>query len=225
MVRLILLCLLLAAPARADFVLSNLRFTLYHEAAHAVIDQHDVALSGTEENAADGFAVYLAHRLHDEDTLRGMMVDITRQGRIDASRELFDPWSQYMVGSQRLAWAICVWYGLDPRARKAPAVALGMPPGQAASCEESGRRVAQHWAPLFEKMREIDPRPSFEVARLGKSLRLLEADLLRLNREVRLPRPIPVQVRDCGEENAYYYHIDERIVFCTEMLQGLRGIR
>ena len=220
-----LLTLAAALPARADFALSNLRFTLYHETAHAVIDQHDVALSGPEEIAADGFAVYLAHRLHDEGELRTMMADVTRQGRIDAARELFDPWAQYMVGPQRLAWAVCVWFGLAPEVRKPAAVALGMPPGNATRCEESGERVAALWEPLFVEMRALPPEPSFLPGRHGKSLRLLAPDLVSLNREVRLPRPVPVTVEECGEENAFYYHVDERIVLCADMLRGLRGIR
>ncbi|UWQ21684.1 DUF4344 domain-containing metallopeptidase [Jannaschia sp. W003] len=212
-----------AAPARADFVLNNLRFTLYHEAAHAVIDGWSVGLSGPEEVAADGFAVLLAHRLHDEETSRDLITDAVRLGRMDAAEELFDPWEQYMPGAQRVAWTLCLWYGLAPARRGDHARALGMPASLAPRCEEAAGRLRAAWDPVLERMRGAGGRTSFRASRSGKALRLLAPDLLRLNREIALPRPIPVRSEACGEDNAFYYHFDARIVFCDEMVGALRA--
>jgi len=221
----LLLTLVATAPARADFVLNNPRFTLYHEAAHAVIDQWDIGLTVPEENAADGFGILMAHRLHDETEMGAIIADMVAVGRIDAMRELFDPWSEYMVGGQRVAWSICLYYGLAPATRGAHARALGMLPARADACERSGRRLVAVWAPVLDRIRNRDGRTSFRAGRSGKSLRLLADDLRRLNREISLPRPIPVIAERCGEDNAFYYHADSRIVFCTEMVGALRAAR
>lgn len=225
MLRLLILLCLLAAPARADFVLNNLRFTLYHEAAHAVIDQWRLGLTGPEENAADGFGILMAHRLHDEREMRDLIADVAALGRIDAAEELFDPWEQYMPGAQRIAWALCLYYGLAPDLRGDHARALGLPPGRENRCEEAAERLVRNWTPVLERVRNTDGRTSFQAGRTGKSLRLLAPDLQRLNREISLPRPIPVLAEHCGEDNAFYYHNDARIVICSEMVVALRAAR
>lgn len=225
MLRLFLLLTLLAAPARADFVLSNLRFTLYHEAAHAVIDQHNLALTGPEETAADGFAIFVMHRLYPEAEMQEMIQDVVELGRHDALGELFDPWSQYMPGNQRLSWALCLYYGLAPDQRGPFARAIGMPPDRAESCEESATRLRAFWDPVLRKHLPQNGEISFTVRRAGKSLRLLKDDIARLNRTVKLPREVPIRAESCGEDNAFYYPYDERIVFCTEMVVALRAAR
>ncbi|UWQ18020.1 DUF4344 domain-containing metallopeptidase [Jannaschia sp. M317] len=221
MLRFAVLFCLLATPLRADYVLSNLRLTLYHEVGHAVIDQMQVQPFGPEETAADGFAMLLAHRLHSETELRRMVQDATRLARAEAENLLFDPWDEYMTGPQRLAHAICLYYGLRPDVRGPVARALGMPAESEDACVARAEVVAAAWAPVLARMAPGGGR-SLQPERIGKTLRLLAKDIDRLNGHLTLPRPVPVQVASCGEDNAYYYHGDERILFCTEMLKALR---
>ncbi len=224
MIRYLLPLLLLAGPASADFVLSNLRFTLYHEVGHAVIDQSRVPIFAPEETVADGFALVLADRLHSDDEMVDLITDMTRLGREEASEELFEPWEDSMPGAQRTAWAICVWYGLDPRTRADVAHALGMPPDRDRPCTEAGRSVRAAWGPVLDRLlpeagREGTLHPGLD----GKALRILAPDIERLNAALALPNRTPMTVESCGQDNAYYYHYDDRIVFCSEMVEALRG--
>ena len=220
------LLLALAVPARADFVLNNLRQILYHEVGHAVIDQMEVPLFGPEETAADGFALLLADRLHDEATLRAIVADVVRLARVEAMGELFDPWRDYMPGAQRLAWAICVYYGLRPEARGDHARALGLPPGRAPDCETAGQRVRAAWNPILARMHRAPGSPAaLRPSARGKALRLLAGDIAAVNRVIALPRPVPVSGERCGEDNAFYYHGDERIAFCDELFPALDAAR
>ena len=222
------LALALAVPtaAAADFVHNNLRHILYHEVGHAVIDQMVVPIFGPEETAADGFAVMLAGLLHDEAELRDLLADVVALARTETERELFDPWHDYMPGAQRLAWAICVYYGLDPRSRGDHARALGMPNARAGACEEAGRRVRAAWAPILARMRRSsDAGPSLRATRRGKALRVIAADIAAVNAIIALPRPVPVDVESCGEDNAYYYHGAERIAFCEELMPAIDAAR
>ena len=86
---------LLPGPAAAEFILDNLRFTLYHEVGHAVIDPYAIPFFGPEEASADGLALVIADRLHSEAEMRGMIEAVTALGR-DQAGHAYDPWSGYM---------------------------------------------------------------------------------------------------------------------------------
>ncbi|WP_371156343.1 DUF4344 domain-containing metallopeptidase [Jannaschia sp. 2305UL9-9] len=221
MLRLIALLILSAGPASAEYVHNNLRMTLYHEVAHAVIDQHDVAQFGPEETAADTFALVLADRLHTEADMRALITDATKMARSDARSSFFDAWSEYMPADQRIAYAICIYYGLNPEMRRSTALALGMPLASLRSCTDRGASVRAAWSPLLNSIAPVAPQSSLKPATVGKALRLLGRDIDRVNAHIFLPRPIPVSSESCGEENAFYFHWDERIVFCTEMVDAL----
>ena len=222
MIRAILVLLALSAPARAEYLLGNLRFTLLHELGHAVIDQYGVALFGPEEIAADGFAIVLGDHLLDEAEMAAMIRAVTRLGRREAARELFDPWGDYMPGGQRLAYALCLYHGLRPEGRAALARALGMPSDRAEACEVQARRVRAAWAPVLAEMTDRKGAGRLRPGR-GKTLRLLAKDFARIERMLSLRRDLPVIEEVCTEDNAFYYHLDERIAFCIEMLDALRG--
>ncbi len=232
MTRLAILCLYLctAGPAAADFIRSNLRFTLYHELGHAVIDQLSLPVFGTEETAADSFGIVLADRLHPEEEMQVILTDMTALSRAEAVERIFDPWDQYMPDAQRLARAICLAYGLNPAERLPLARALGMPASAADACVEDATQVRAAWAPVMERLRPkpgATPTESLRPGRHGKALRLLGQDIERVNEAIVLPRFVPVTNVACGEDNAYYFHIDERIEFCSEMVEALsaRGLR
>ncbi|MCK0168150.1 DUF4344 domain-containing metallopeptidase [Jannaschia sp. S6380] len=223
----LLIACLAASPAAAEFVLNNLRMTLYHEMGHAVIDQADVPLMSTEETAADGFALLLADRLHSDAEMDRIIRDVTLLGRDEAAAEIFDPWAEYMPGAQRTARAICLWYGLAPAHRGDLARALGMPPFVARTCAASARSLRRAWAPVLERLKPSEAdSATLRVRGAGKALHLLAPDIDRLNRMIALPRRTPLTVEACGEDNAFYYHYDDRMVICDEMVDALmRGAR
>ena len=220
---LLTLGLLAPTPAPADFVLNNLRFTLYHEVAHAMIDQLHLPIFGPEENAADSFAIVFADRVHDEAANQAFIRDLVELGRAEAIEEYFDPWQEYMPGAQRTARAICIWYGMEPSARGDLARALGMPPKEARACREAGSAIKRAWSTVIDDARpEPGAAMTLRPAAQGKALRLLEADIARVNALIALPNVTPLTVEDCGQDNAYYYHYDDRMVICSEMVGALR---
>ncbi|WP_179378239.1 DUF4344 domain-containing metallopeptidase [Jannaschia marina] len=218
------LTILAPALAQADFVRNNLRFTLYHELGHAVIDQLSLPVFGPQENAADTFGLYLAHRIHSEAEMAEIITDMTALARAEALTEFFDPWDEYMPGAQRLARAICFYYGLAPEARLETARVLGMPSASKRDCADDAEVTARAWAAVFERM---VPGPesagAIVPAREGKALRVLAPDIARVNGVMALPRPVPVVQTTCGEDNAFYFEVDERIEFCREMVDALRA--
>ncbi|WP_298436657.1 DUF4344 domain-containing metallopeptidase [uncultured Jannaschia sp.] len=220
-----LLLLVFAVPALADPMRSELRMTLYHEVGHAVFDQLELPVYGVEETAADAFALALALRLHSEAEMTQIVTDTTERYRAEAATELFDNWAQYMPSGQRLARAICLFYGGKPVQRGDLARALGMPPDEAERCRSDAADMDAAWAPVLD---DLAPAPGVRAdsLRLGRGshrLGALSRDIKRVNRRIALPRPVPVEVEDCGEPNAFYYGEAERIVICTELLDVLGG--
>lgn len=210
-------------PASADFVLNNLRYTLYHELGHALIDQYRVPIFGPEENAADSFGFVYADRVHDETEMADLIRDVVRLGRAEAAEELFDPWSEYMPGNQRTARAICLYFGLNPGERGHLARALGMRPDDERFCIEAATSNRRAWEAVLEQARPVGGAPGTLVSSgQGKALRLLAPDIERINRTIALPRRTPLTVETCGQDNAYYYHYDDRMVICSEMEDVLR---
>ncbi|WP_167766879.1 DUF4344 domain-containing metallopeptidase [Jannaschia formosa] len=220
MLRALLILLACAAPARADFVLDNLRFTLFHELGHAVIDQQEIKLFGPEEIAADGFALVLADRLLSAEAMASMMESITRLSRIEAQTEIFDPWAEYMPTSQRLAYAICLYHGLQPWRGGDHARALGLPPDLASPCEEIAGNLREAWRPIIALLDPETAQGRLRPGR-GKAVRLLAGDIRWINGNLGLSRDVPVAEEACDEDNAFYYRFDERIVMCAEMIDAL----
>lgn len=213
-----------AGVARADFLANNLRFTLYHELGHAVIDQLSVPVFGTQETAADTFGMVLADRLHSEAEMTALIIDMTALARRETVSELFDPWDEYMPGAQRLARAICLFYGLNSESRRATARALGMPSASEEDCADDARVTRRAWHAILDGIGPDAPGQTALVpARRGKVLRVLADDIEKVNALMALPRPVPVTQTSCGEDNAFYYEIEERIEFCSEMLDALRA--
>ncbi|WGH80080.1 DUF4344 domain-containing metallopeptidase [Jannaschia ovalis] len=200
--------------------------TLYHELGHAVIDQLELPVYGVEETAADVFALVLAERLHPEDELTEIMGDMIALMRVEAATELFDHWAQYMPAGQRLARAICLFYGAAPGLRGDQARAWGMPPAKAERCRSDGRDMRAAWGPVLDGLRPPSGRlaDSLRFDAGEKRLGRLRSDMKRVNRALDLPRPVPVVVEPCGEPNAFYFGDSERIVFCTEYLDELAGV-
>jgi hypothetical protein len=217
----LLMAAMAAAPAQAGDALGNLRFTLFHELGHAVIDQYEVALFGPEEIAADGFGLLLGDRLLTTEESDAMMRAVISQARAWALPRA-PTWSDYLPDGQRLAWKLCVWYGLDPDAHGPLARALGMPSDREDRCAEAGDHVARAWKPILAGI-EAGPGPALTRLGDGKALRMLEGDMATVNAAISLPRPVSVEVEPCGEDNAFYYPLEERIVFCAELTDALLG--
>ncbi|PWJ22086.1 DUF4344 domain-containing metallopeptidase [Jannaschia seohaensis] len=220
MLRAFLLLLVCSVPARADYIHDNLRFTLFHELGHAVIDQREVKLFGPEEAAADGFALVLADRLLSAQDMASMVESITILARFEAATETFDPWSAYMPTGQRLAYAICLYHGLQPWRGGDHARALGLPPALAGPCKEIAAEIRDAWEPILAGLTPDAVSGRLRPGR-GKALRLLAGDIRLINQNLGLPRDVPVTQDWCGEDNAFYYQYDERIAICSEMVEAL----
>lgn len=113
------------------YVVSNLRFTLLHEIAHAVIDEHSVPVLGGQEQAADQVAIMLLLMLGEplmalekgrsERINRELLEELLAissewyiewQQAIDANNVVY--WDEHPLPIQRFYDVTCLAYGSQP---------------------------------------------------------------------------------------------------------------
>jgi len=212
------------------FVASNIRETLYHELAHLLVDQLDLALFGPEEFAADLFAAVMINRLHGEDTAVAMTYDIAAAydaGAIKehASGDLPEVWGVHGTNRQRYYNFVCMMYGANAGERTDTARELGLPSERAETCEEEYRLAAQAWGDVLDRIGDGAPGTSLQMDWTldsgGALSRFVREEVDQLNRIMALPRETMVSVIPCDEINAFYDPGPPEILICTELADHL----
>lgn len=217
-------------PRDADpvqlFVEANVIETLYHELAHVLIDQLDLAVYGPEEFAADMFAVVLMNRMFDEHSTVRMAYDVAASydhEALKASRANggVPMWDVHGLDRQRYFNFACLMFGANPPKRIVLAHRLGLPAPRLETCEGEYLRTARAWGAVLDGLAADAPGTS-----LALGLTFDQADHLsdvvareidRLNRVIVLPEPVAVHVVPCSEVNAFYDTESGEIMVCTEL--------
>lgn len=221
--------------ARA-FVEANLRETLYHELAHAMIDVMDLPVFGPEEMAADMFSVVLMNTLFDDDDLNDMTGHVAAAYLDGVPKEGLGQsdgtamWDLHGTDEQRYYNFICLMYGADPEARSALVDEFDLPGSRAESCSDEYDLTHRAWS---QALADISPAAAPNGTALSMdwvlddsshAARFIESEVARLNTIIRLPEPVVVSVIPCGEENAFYDPTPREILICTELADFLADI-
>lgn len=139
--------LLTSAEAEAA-VDGSLRFTLLHEASHALIDVFALPVVGREEDAADHLATLL---LDDgtpagaDDALSG--AEAFYEEPPDADSAVY--WDEHGLGAQRFYNVVCLVYGRHPGAHADLVREDYLPQERADLCAEEYARTAAGWRRLL----------------------------------------------------------------------------
>lgn len=132
-----------------DAIDGALRFTLYHEVGHALVDLLDLPAVGREEDAADQIATLLL----DDGTEAGA------QAALDGAEAYYEEppnpdsaayWDEHGLGAQRFYNVACLVYGRDPEARADLVGEDYLPKERADVCEEEYARSVAGWRRLLE---------------------------------------------------------------------------
>lgn len=240
---------MLTAPAAAqeqseltNFVIGNSYHIMLHEIGHLLIDQLTLPVLGQEEDAADNFAtITLIDWDSDEadqalaDTAFGWLV------RHDETRPFLegDFFAEHDLDAQRAYRIVCHLVGTDVDAYADLALNLGVEVGEGeiAECDyafdlsaKSWRRVLAPYAPapgernaVTVRYEEGDGELGFFAAMLSDA-QVLEDLAAFLNETVRLPAPVILDARTCGEANAYYEPQTRAVTMCYELMDELATI-
>jgi hypothetical protein len=140
-----------------DAVTAVLLETVYHEVAHALIDQAGVKVPGNEEDAADRFAVLMQLR-KGEDGVPQVLYAADAWAAYD---ELYedDPADRTDSADRRHAHAFdreraadlrCYAYGATPAARRSMLGLTALPAARAAGCADEWESVRAQWTKALE---------------------------------------------------------------------------
>ncbi len=101
-----------------DATMDSLLHTLFHELAHALIDQYQLPVIGKEEDAADALATVLLIRYFDQ----GQELAISAADLFDLESEESEDtltaenfWGEHSLDSQRYFSTLCHVYGSAPQ--------------------------------------------------------------------------------------------------------------
>ncbi|WP_433543988.1 DUF4344 domain-containing metallopeptidase (plasmid) [Streptomyces sp. CA-294286] len=117
--------------------------TLFHEAAHALVDALELKLPGNEEDAADQFAALMLLR-------RGVPGEHQLRAAADAwrtSAEVYEetPGDEHATDGQRAAAQLCYAYGAAAGRDRESADTRTLPAARAAGCAEEWETVRERW--------------------------------------------------------------------------------
>ncbi|MGB0411930.1 MAG: DUF4344 domain-containing metallopeptidase [Pikeienuella sp.] len=235
------------APAQqntelSEFVIGNAYHILLHEIGHLLIDQLTLPVLGQEEDAADNFATLTLIDWDSDDadqaladTAFGWLV------RHDENRSFVegDFFAEHDLDAQRAYRIVCHLVGTDADTYADLALNLGVEVGEAeldkcdyafALSAESWRRVLQPYSPALGEKNVTTVRYEEGDGELGffadmlRDARVLEELEAFLNETVRLPSPVTLDSRACGEANAYYDPETRSVTMCYELMDEIATI-
>ncbi len=250
----------LAAPAAAAdrdgvqfFVRANLEFTLFHELGHMLIDELDLPVLGTEEDAADRIAVVamvLARQGQTPEDIIPWLFAVagdwyTEWELGDGSRERtpIPYWEQHPLEIQRFHSIVCLVFGSDPDRLDGLVDTELLPFGRAVSCEREyrlaqrgvqwvldtygpgGQRGQPGQAGAIQVRYLRAEGRQRELAEWVAGSGIAEAVAARLVARLRLPRDIAIEFEDCpGNPDAVWRQDLGQVSLCYQLLEHFRDL-
>ncbi|TWI34964.1 DUF4344 domain-containing metallopeptidase [Paracoccus sulfuroxidans] len=220
-------------PALADvarqneFVEANIINAFYHELGHALIDTMELPVLAREEEAADAFSVLLIDELWPPEQAEWLSRDSARGWALSAATykgQGTELWQIYALDMQRYYNAVCLWYGADPKKRRAFADDHALPRERAETCADEYYQSHKSWFGLLVHAMRNAPGDAlvYEGDQSDEVGRIIKREIDRVNAHFKFPRRIRVVVESCNEANAYYELGTRRIQICREYADSFR---
>jgi len=216
-----------------DFVAANLISIFYHELGHAFIDIMKLPIFGQEEDAADVLSALLIDAWFEEDTAVRIAYATASGFLGDGDSNAPDEvayWDVHGPDLQRYYTFVCLFYGANPKARKAVAKDLKLPDGRAETCEEEFGLANDSWGPVVDELvdngagRSVRFLADHRTDAHGKlTADVIAEEVKSMNAKMSLPKRLLVKVEPCGAVNAFYDAKAREIIMCTEFARELSG--
>lgn len=241
-------------PETRAFIIGNATFVVLHEFGHVLIRDFDVPILGLEENSADTLAaltLILADRaVPDREPRLSEFLAMSALGNmllwqtgLEKSSEEVLYWATHDVSVRRAARMVCLMYGSDTEEFGWLVGATDMAELRADWCEDEFDIAARavNWVletygvpegtaaeSGSEQITVRYRRPRNEL-QLFIMERLQEWEIIEevvdfISARFVLPDEAKVVVRDCGSPNAYWDPDYRELIFCYDLLEGLRTL-
>jgi hypothetical protein len=229
-----------------DFVLGNVEFVLLHELAHALINDLDIPVIGSEETAADYIAATVLLRADQFDPTRAERArefllstanGLATSWEVDlATGREIQYWGVHALTIQRYYNIVCLLHGSNPELFASLPARMGMPEFRAVRCAAEYARADRslQWlidtygrkaddgpgAPVDVSIAEPPSRASQAVVGKMQAEGLLENVVARLQATFTLTKPIRISVRRCRQRQAEWLPELRELVICYELIDN-----
>lgn len=135
-----------------EFTGNTLLHIIFHEMAHAFVEQFDLPLVGKEEDAADGLAdVLLIHFFNNGDDIVVSAADLFYiNHRYNHIVRQQDYWAEHSLHIQRYYARICHAYGSNPDKHISLKQRVSFSENRAERCIMQYRELERNWLRLLE---------------------------------------------------------------------------
>ena len=223
--------------ALTEFVVGNMLFVVVHEIGHAAVSELDLPVLGREEDAADSFAIVAALHIGTEFSQR-VLVESAKgwfltDRRASKEGEALAFYGEHGLDKQRAYQIVCLMVGSDPVKFRDLAEEKKLPDDRQGSCRRDYRVASRSWEAVLAPHRHVEGQPKTRIdviygegtgqldvyARMFRDIRFLETIADRVSENLDWKGPLALEMRSCGEVNAYWYKKDRKVHICYEMAQ------
>ena len=140
------------AASLDDFTGNTLLHVIFHEMAHALIEQYSLPVLGKPEDAADGLAdVLLIHFFDDGEQIVISAADLFYMNSTYKRRLVtHDYWGEHSLDLQRYYARLCHVYGSNPTMHTALVKRTGFDEGRADRCVTQYKALAHSWLTVLQ---------------------------------------------------------------------------
>lgn len=196
---------------------------LYHELAHALIDEFGLPILGNEEVMADTYATITIAGIYGTDA-DVIIADRARSHLYEASQGLARDNSlsgEHDPDARRAFRAVCTLYGTSPADFDEIVREFDLPEGDAVACGNDVPKIQDSWAgigiPSGEGRVELIFGETPLTARVHDSGLFQEFVDLGVA-GIAWPRPLTIHFDSCGDDTATYLQDEARLLFCSELM-------
>lgn len=217
-------------------------FVFFHEFGHMAIDVLKLPSTGPEEDAVDEFSTLILTEVivQAPEEQKNLFAEVVRGGalfwklsaeRMEARGRSAPFYDEHSPDIRRFANILCLATGADPLRFIPMAVKAGIPEHRLHRCAGDYKRRHAAWNELMEKYGKQGKgggRMTLKIEPPRKSAYKPFEDEFRrdnffqkvldlMTSAVRLPRDVPVVVKECGQANAFWSPRAGEIILCYEM--------
>lgn len=214
-------------------------YVVYHEFGHALIQELEIPVIGTEEDSVDIFAaIYMI--AEDDDPVLDAMIGSVVEARFDqdeAAGGFVAGWDSHSGSEQRAYQVLCMLVGADYEGWRETATEAEMPEQRQKDCKWEYAKAEKGWDALLG-VHELEPgelspaeiaveygEPLPEhaaVAAMIEASGLGEAIAQHIESQFRLPNPIALKFYSCGEMMADWTPQTRTARLCYEYVEFFR---
>lgn len=229
------------ASAPAQFTEGNLFFLAYHELGHALVSEHELPITGREEDSVDRIAIWMMTP-QSADVEPEYLVDAMQGWFSSASRTPLDEiawWDDHGTGQQRGYQIACLLFGSDPVRYKALAESVDLPKERQETCRFDAWQNDTTWDKLLTPVIRSDaeaapsedatitfgPTKTFGAERDDlKEIGLLEHIQELITQHYRFAPGIKILAKECGESNSFWNAETRELTICYELVSDYQDM-